>query len=93
MLGKRHVGGGSEVSPVVPGLAIVGVCCASCGDFRILPKTVCPLGHFRLERGPGAFVNHPGGLFVIFDVAESKTFPVDNAVGLPGNSERKIVIS
>ena len=26
---------------------------------------------------------------MIFDVAESKTFPVDNAVDLPGNPERK----
>ena len=42
--GKRHVGGGCEVSPVVPGLTIVGVCCASCSVK--IPSSAILISHF-----------------------------------------------
>ena len=78
---------------VVAGFAIIFRRGASGGDFGISAELIGTFGNVVLNFLGGEFVNHTCGLFVKFDIAQCVPLAVNDRVGFPWYTERKIVIN
>ena len=89
---KGHVSRRSEVSAIVTRPAVICRCRASCGDFRVAAKLVCPLRHLRGSLRCGHYIDNPRSLFVLLYVTESVSGAVNDGIGFAGNTEGKVIV-